>query len=43
MGQTKIEEQDPRLGEIAEENISECHVHIKQATSSLILIKIVLW
>lgn len=42
-GQTKIKQQDPRLGEVAEKNISECHVPIKQATVSLIVIKIVLW
>lgn len=33
-GQTKIKQQDPGLGEIAEKNISECHAHIKQATAS---------
>lgn len=41
-GQTKIKQQDPGLGEIAEKNTSECHAHKKQATASLLLIKIVL-
>lgn len=37
-----MKEQDAGLGETSDENTSECHMHINQATASLILIKVVL-